>query len=143
MQDGGFTSIVFRTTDSGVNWKPSLRLANVSDIVFAPGGSRVAYVLGDQANTSYSGTTQNHLFRTVDGGDHWQAFPGRVLGPRTRAGLGGRYDGHQITSLLVDPSATNIVYGETLGGRFARSLDRGATWTFVATPPDAHTNKHP
>jgi photosystem II stability/assembly factor-like uncharacterized protein len=124
---GQFTKIIFRTVNGGDRWEPSLRLLDVSDLMFAPDTSSVAYVVGAQANSSYTGTTRFHLFRTADAGKHWQAYTGRSQ------------NGRLITRLLVDPSATNTLYAETQDNRLARSLDRGETWTLLPRLPDAGT----
>lgn len=131
---GQFTSIVFRTTDGGSSWTPSLRLLDTGQITFAPGSSSVAYVLGDQANGTYTDTTRFHLFRTDDGGKRWQQLVGAVPGGSVRLVHGARLDSNQIVTLMVDPTRSRILYGQTIGGRFARSLDSGRTWAFLSTP---------
>ena len=131
---GQFTFIVFRTTDGGSSWTPSLRLLDTSQIAFAPGSSSVAYVLGDQANGTYTDTTKFHLFRTDDSGRHWQKFTGEVPGQSTSVATVSRSNPNQLATLKADPVTPRILYGQTVGGRFARSLDGGRTWTFLPAP---------
>jgi photosystem II stability/assembly factor-like uncharacterized protein len=125
--DGVFTFIIFRTTDDAVRWTPSLRLIDATDIVFAPGSSTIAYVAGDQSNATHTAATRFHLFRTTDDGEHWKAYTGRP------APAGGHESG-AVTSLLVDPVDSNVLYGNTSNGQLARSLNGGQSWTLLPPP---------
>jgi photosystem II stability/assembly factor-like uncharacterized protein len=134
---GEATRIVFRTTDGGRRWNPVLRLLYVADIAFTPNSSSETYVVGDQANSTYTGTTDSHLFRTVDSGAHWKAYPGRVPGRATITPTGRRYYNAAIATLYVDPYAENVLYGTTADGCLARSYDHGRSWSCLPALADA------
>jgi photosystem II stability/assembly factor-like uncharacterized protein len=125
--DGG----VWKTTDTGVVWKP------IFDDVHVPSIGAIAVA---QSNPSivYVGTGHNLIgkgvFRSSDAGRTWQA-----------AGLA---DTKYITALVVDPKDPNIVLvGVGSGGNFGsmvfydnnpspargvyRTTDGGRTWTHV------------
>jgi len=130
---------IFRTTDGGETWHPSLTGEFGADngIVFAPNSDRTAYALVLRANHARTNSIPGELYITNDGGKSWHGFPGRVPGPCTYPGADPCGDSHVITSLLVDPSNPSVLYGETDGGRLARSVNGGRTWAFTPMPRTA------
>jgi photosystem II stability/assembly factor-like uncharacterized protein len=106
---------IFRSTDGAASWhrlKPGLdrRGLSVDEIVIDP------------RNTSriFAGTwavAQNDLeqgvFRTDDGGQHWQLLPGT--------------QGLSILSLAIAPSDSNLLIAGAKSGVF-RTTDAGRTW---------------
>ena len=128
---------IFRTTDGGKSWQPSLAREFGADngIVFAPHSARTAYALVLRANRTRTNSTGGELYVTHDGGKSWHGFAGRVPGPCTYPGANPCGDSHAIQTLMVDPSESKVLYGETSGGRFARSRDGGRTWAFMPMPP--------
>ncbi len=128
---------IFRTTDGGKSWQPALTGEFGADngIVFAPHSARTAYALVLRANRARTNSTPGELYVTHDGGTSWHALPGRVPGPCRYPGADPCGDSHAITTLMVDPLHENVLYGETGGGRFARSVNGGRSWTFMPMPP--------
>jgi photosystem II stability/assembly factor-like uncharacterized protein len=115
---------LFESTDGGATW---------SDV---GGGSSWSTVVGglavDPGDSSAVYAAAFGIYRSADGGRTWSALPGSpafsgpiVLDPR-RPG----------TILVTSASPLQLSPGSAL----ARSLDGGATWTYV-TPPGGQTNE--
>lgn len=93
-----------------------------------PVGNRVSAVAGvaGDANTYYAGAASGGIWKTTDGGIHWQSI----------------FDDHPVQSvgaLAVAPSDPNVVYAGTgeahvrshisIGNGIYKSTDAGRTWT--------------
>ncbi|MBL8998931.1 MAG: sialidase, partial [Gemmatimonadetes bacterium] len=91
-----------------------------------PEGNRVSSVAGvvGNPNVYYAGAASGGIFKTTDGGLHWESI----------------FDGQQVSSvgaLAVAPSDPNVVWagtGEpfirsTIGWGLFKSTDAGKTWT--------------
>src|SRR5438132_10594736 len=134
---------VFRSTDGGKTWNkilggragdssPSSRLGMTKwendtgaiDLAFEPGNPKVIYAaLWQTRRTPWSvyppsNGTGSGLFKTTDGGDHWNAISGLPAKP-------GRI------GIAVAPSMPQRVYlvVDAPEGGVYRSDDAGATWT--------------
>src|SRR6266404_3516419 len=95
-----------------------------------PVGNRVSAVAGviGQPNVYYAGAASGGIFKTTDGGTHWQPI----------------FDDQSVSSigaLAVAPSDPNIVWAGTgeawirshisVGAGIYKSMDAGKTWTFM------------
>jgi len=88
-----------------------------------PGGTVISLEADPRdANKLYLGTSDGHVFTSVDEGGHWQLL--------SRIGAG---QDDVITHILVDPRDSNRIYATTWalysgGGGVYRSTDAGRTW---------------
>ena len=111
---------LFKSTDGGASWN-SLGLGNAS----------VAVLVMDPANPSilYAGMEAFYneprgfrgLFQSTDGGATWSAINNgleRLLDSRSR-----------MTTLVVDPSNSKVLYAGTSGSGIFKSSDGGASWS--------------
>src|SRR2546426_1126228 len=118
---------VFRSTDGGKTWVKVLGPNNDTgaiDLAFEPGNPKVVYAaLWQTRRTPWSvyppsNGTGSGLFKTTDGGDHWNAISGLPAKP-------GRI------GIAVAPSMPQRIYlvVDAPEGGIYRSDDAGATWT--------------
>lgn len=95
-----------------------------------PVGNRVTSVVGipGQPNIYYTGAASGGIFKTTDGGTHWESI----------------FDGQPVSSigaLAIAPSDSNIVWAGTgeahirshisVGAGIYKSVDAGKTWTLM------------
>lgn len=126
---------MYRSLDGGEHWNevqqpPAFRpaatgeTARAVDSVFwlTPGHA-------SEPEVWYAGTSPAGLFRSEDGGDHWQPVAGFNDHPmRSQWVAGGTPSGELLHSILVDPrDARHLYVGISIGGIF-ESLDGGASW---------------
>jgi len=95
-----------------------------------PVGNRVSAIAGvaGQPNVYYAGAASGGIFKTTDGGTHWQP----IFDDQSVSSIG---------SLAVAPSDTNIVWAGTgeawirshisVGAGIYKSTDAGKTWTLM------------
>ncbi|HKW09976.1 MAG TPA: hypothetical protein VJO33_06325 [Gemmatimonadaceae bacterium] len=116
---------LYRTKDAGKHWQRVLGVdanTGVTDVVVTPDGRTLlaaTYLRRRRAWGFVGGGPTSGLWRSVDGGDHWQRITsGLPTGDIGRIGLD------------VARSNPNIVYAliEAKEGGVFRSTDRGATW---------------
>jgi len=134
---------IWQTTDGAASWQ---QVAAVDGV--APSTSGIADAQCKE-NLSFVDPTHGFLaawddihqptiYRTTDGGHTWKGTtlpdpPGFVTqagGFNLRAGVVSRFD----TSLLVPAAGMNAASGQ-LSTYVFRSVDGGATWTDLGTPP--------
>src|SRR5215213_3353866 len=98
----------YRSTDAGATWtKSSTNLQSVSAIAVDPTNALVAYA------------GANGLFKTTDGGIHWNA-------------LNSPLNDDFVRALVIDPLMPNLIYVGSSFGLF-RSTDNGSTWSGINT----------
>lgn len=119
---------VYRSGDGGQSFErldSPMNALHVWKIAFDPA----------DPDTIFAGTRPAALFRSTDGGRHWQKLRADIAEecPNVRV--------PRITALTVDPSDHRIVWAGIEVDGVRRSLDRGETWTRVAgglDEPDIH-----
>lgn len=100
---------LWRSTDDGETF------VRASDGMFVECHVRALAVHPRDPRTLYLGSEQG-LFRSTDGADHWT----RVESP---------VNGQQVWSLLLLPQAPEVILAGTCPARVVRSGDAGLTWT--------------
>jgi len=116
----GGSAGLLRSLDDGATW------SSLSQVL--PPGARVSSLLvsGSRATTLIAGLTlpprNTGLYRSTDGGTSWT---------RSDRGITNSY----ITSLAMDPEASNTLWVASLGTLF-KSTDRGRTWDPSPLPAD-------
>ncbi|HEY7237499.1 MAG TPA: hypothetical protein VH539_25315 [Gemmatimonadaceae bacterium] len=117
---------LYRTRDGGTHWERVLGVdanTGVTDVVITPDGRTLlaaTYLRRRRAWGFVGGGATSGVWRSVDGGDHWQHITsGLPAGDVGRIGLD------------IAGSDPNIVYAliEAKEGGVFRSTDRGATWS--------------
>jgi hypothetical protein len=136
--DGG----VWKTTDDGVHWAPVFdaepTLA-IGAVAVDPANANVVYAGTGESNWALQGQEillGNGIYRSTDGGSSWT----HSSIPFASGYMGG---GCAVSSLAVDPDATNVVVaavfcpGTTASCATAliRSTDGGASWALPAGLP--------
>jgi uncharacterized repeat protein (TIGR01451 family) len=142
---------IFKSTNGAGNWAGSdsgLAAAIVFDLAFAPNNSSIMYAAAETG-----------LFKTTDGGANWNLVPSTPpfainklaidqINPAIiyAAATGGMFNstdsGNTFTAInngfigngravLIDPVTPTTLYATSFGNRVFKSVDAGATWTFV------------
>lgn len=126
---------IMRSQDGGESWQEAL-----SPPAFAPGSGRtVDHVFwltpghASEPEVWYAGTSPQGLFRSHDGGMHWQEVDGLNSHPDFSDWRGGDKDGTpdgpKLHSVIVDPAdKQHLLIGMSSGGIF-ESRDTGDTWS--------------
>jgi len=129
-------SVVFAGTDEGIF--RSRDRGKSFDKIDSPMDSyqvwRIAFDPADP-DTIFTGTSPSALFRSRDGGDHWEKLTVDMAEscPNVRV--------PRVTALVVDPSDHNIVWAGVEVDGVRRSLDGGDTWSRInggLSDPDIH-----
>ena len=129
-------SVVFAGTDEGIF--RSRDRGKSFDRIDSPMDSyqvwRIAFDPADP-DTIFAGTAPSALFRSRDGGDHWEKLTVDMAEscPNVRV--------PRVTALVVDPSDHNIVWAGVEVDGVRRSLDGGDTWSRInggLSDPDIH-----
>ena len=81
----------------------------------APGSGRIDDVFFINSQKGWCGTSGGRIFKTNDGGDHWEEYDSIVGYVR-----------------CIEFFNENIGYAGTLGGKLLRTSDGGDTWTDIA-----------
>ncbi len=120
---GGDVAGVYKTTDSGRNWR------FINNGIAAYGVFSLAV---DRRNpqTVYAATEEG-LSKSTDGGEHWVTLP--KTGKKELRLTGEK--GKSVRSVAVDPSNGNIVYAASPSGKVYKSIDGGQTWALSYEKP--------
>ena len=152
---------VFRSTDRGKSWKEAAQPPAFPKVPEGEKGPSVKKVFwltpghASQPKVWWAGTSPEGLFRSEDGGVHWEPVSGLNDHPllSTWIGDGGTPDGLFTHSILIDPRDPEHMYvsfssGGTLesndGARDWHPLNKGVAATFIPIPDpeyghDPHT----
>jgi hypothetical protein len=123
---------LFRSTNLGRDWKEA---AQPPAFARAPDGRAVDHSFwltpghASEPQVWYAGTSPQGLFRSADGGQHWEPFSRINEDPQFRAWMGtvqdGTPDGPKLHSILIDPRDPAHLYIAMSGGGVHESLDGG------------------
>ena len=122
---------VFRSTDGGANWEKVLYVndrAGAVDLIMDPSNPRVLYASTWRVRKTpyilHSGGDGSGLWKTTDGGDHWEPLSGNEGLPEAPLGIAG---------ITISPSNPDRLYAiiEAESGGVFRSDDAGKTWQRV------------
>lgn len=107
----------FRSTDRGEHWER---------MDFAPRDLQVwsICVHPTDPNIVFAGTSPVGIYKSEDGGEHWQPVPGTQLGDRLDV---GKFV-NRVMRITVDPSLPDEIYAAMEVNGAMRSLDRGRSW---------------
>ena len=121
---------VYRTTDGGKTWKQVLHVSDTcgaADLELQPGNPKVIFASMWHAQrkpwTIISGALEGGIYKSVDGGDHWNKLAGGL--PHE---LFGR------SNVAISNAKPNRIYAlieAKPGSGLYRSGDGGATWALV------------
>ncbi len=118
--DGGALTGVLRTTNGGTTWT-ELGANDLRGRNLFSAQARGTTIL-TAAKTGWGGGTGAGLYRSTDGGNHFDLLSGD--------GISGLPSGN-VSSLVGDPTNNNRLYAAVLNQGVFRSEDAGATWTSV------------
>jgi photosystem II stability/assembly factor-like uncharacterized protein len=92
-------------------------------------------------SVAYAGTEPSNLYRSDDGGEHWQLLPAlRELPSQPEWSFPPRPWTHHVRTIALHPADPDrLAVGIELGG-VMRSFDGGATW--LDHNPQAHSDAH-
>jgi photosystem II stability/assembly factor-like uncharacterized protein len=124
---------LYRTTDAGRNW----------DLVFS-GDARAVAVDPVDGRTVYVGTEPVHLYRSRDGGDHWEELDALLqLSEEVKKHWWFPRPPHQghVRHIFIDRKSREIIYLALEHGGIVRTFDGGKNWQDVSQGidyPDIH-----
>ncbi len=119
---------LYKTTDSGKNWKKVLEISEhtgVNNIIYDPRNPDIMYATSEQRRrhvfTKISGGPESAVYKSTDAGETWD----KIMTGLPKVDIGGM-------DIAVSPVNPDIVYlimeaAESKGG-FFRSTNRGASW---------------
>ena len=125
---GGAGGGVWRTDNAGRTWRPVFEhgpAAAIGALAVAPSDPNVIYVGTGQATPRYDIGAGYGVFKSTDGGAHWQSL--------------GLKNTRYIGRIWVDPRNANVVlvaaqghfFGQSPDRGIYRSTDGGKTWSHV------------
>ncbi len=127
---------IFRTSDGGTSWQEQRGQFNTAGFAFASlhffnAEEGIAFGSPGTGNPSIDSL---HIFRTIDGGDHWTRIPAATL-PPVLAGEGvwiygdNRYE-----------SKNDSLWFVTRASRVFRTTDKGMTWQAFSAGISGNSN---
>ncbi len=129
---------VFRSTDLGRTWKEAAQPPAFAKAAAGEQGRAVDHTFwlapagAAEPDVWYAGTSPQGLFRSEDGGVHWQPFSVVNDDPQYRKWMGtvqdGTPDGPKLHSISVDPRDPKHLYFAMSGGGVHESVDGGRTF---------------
>lgn len=126
---------IFKSGDSGVTFDPVFDKQShlsIGSIAVASSDSDVLWVGTGEANDRNSADWGDGVYRTTDGGDHWQNV--------------GLQNSRCIARVVVDPKNPEIAYVAAMGNLWAdggerglyKTTDGGKNWKLVLEAPAPH-----
>ncbi len=111
----------FKSTDGGNTWAEfnAPMKAAVNSIAVDPKDPDIVYL-----------SITNIIFKSIDGAKTWKEL--QSLGPHPEK-ESEKWDGRIATSIIVDPSNSNIIYSGTTHGGLFKSVDAGSSWTDISS----------
>lgn len=125
---------LWRSVDAGRSWSPGGR--ELQDLVV----SAVAVTPDEEA--VYAGIDQSALWRSRDGGSHWERLAAfNALPSAATWSFPPRPDTSHVRWISVDPGDPDHLYVCVEAGALVESADGGATWSdrVEGGPLDTHT----
>ncbi|MBV8120576.1 MAG: hypothetical protein JO081_11650 [Alphaproteobacteria bacterium] len=119
---------LYKSTDGGRSFEHIDTPMNKMDVW------KIAFDQTDP-DTIFAGTRPAALFRSRDGGRHWQQLPVDMVEECPNVGV------PRVTALAVDPNDHRVIWAGVEVDGVRRSLDGGETWTRIAgglNDPDIH-----
>jgi photosystem II stability/assembly factor-like uncharacterized protein len=129
---------VYRTTDGGKTWQQVLKVnanTGATDLSLDPTNPRILYAAmwnhGRKPWFIHSGGTDGGIYKTTDGGDHWEKLEGGLPA--------------MVGKIAVDVAASNpdrvyaLIESEPEKGGLWRSEDAGKTWALINNHRVLHT----
>jgi photosystem II stability/assembly factor-like uncharacterized protein len=131
-----------RSTDFGRSWQEAKQPPAFAKVPEGQTGRSVKHTFwlapghASEPGVWYAGTSPQGLFRSEDGGNHWQPFGAINDDPQYRAWMGreqdGTPDGPKLHSITIDPRDPKHMYMGMSGGGAHESHDGGKNWTPLA-----------
>ena len=129
---------VFRSTNMGRTWKEAARPPAFAKAAEGTAGRAVDHTFwlapghASQPGVWYAGTSPQGLFRSSDGGVHWEPFSPINDDPQYLEWMGtvqdGTPDGPKLHSIIVDPRDADHLYFAMSGGGVHESTDGGKSF---------------
>ena len=129
---------VFRSTNMGRTWKEAARPPAFAKAAQGKAGRAVDHTFwlapghASQPGVWYAGTSPQGLFRSSDGGVHWEPFSPINDDPQYLEWMGtvqdGTPDGPKLHSIIVDPRDADHLYFAMSGGGVHESTDGGKSF---------------
>jgi photosystem II stability/assembly factor-like uncharacterized protein len=120
---------LYKSTDGGMSFERLDSPMNSLDVW------RIAIDPADP-DIIFAGTRPAALFRSKDGGAHWQKLPVEIAEECPNVGV------PRVTALTVDPSDHRVIWAGLEVDGVRRSIDGGDSWTRIAAEgipdPDIH-----
>jgi hypothetical protein len=86
----------------------------------------------NEPDVLWAGTLPGGLFRSVDGGNHWELMTSLWEKSERKGWFGGGYDVPGIHSICIDPrNSKQMLLGISCGGAW-QTMDAGTTWNLAA-----------
>jgi len=123
---------LYKTVNGGADWNPineglplegSLYWSSIGAMAIAPSNPNIIYI-GTSARDPYSGLTSSAagIYRSTNGGQEWESIDGP-------SGGWWKFRSHySVSSMVVDPTNSDVVYVGTIGGGIWRTTNGGQSW---------------
>jgi len=131
-----------RSTDFGRSWQEAKQPPAFAEVPEGQTGRSVKHTFwlapghASEPGVWYAGTSPQGLFRSEDGGNHWQPFGAINDDPQYRQWMGreqdGTPDGPKLHSITIDPRDPKHMYLGMSGGGAHESHDGGRHWAPLA-----------
>ncbi len=109
---------LFASENGAENWLQLIPGEFINDIAIDPLAKCVLYAIG-----------QARILKTTDCAQHWE-----VIYNETRTNV-------FVTSMLIDPFSSNVLYAVTTGGDIFKSIDTGSSWLVQSRLPGEKIEK--